>query len=126
MGLKMTGQEPGRNDPCPCGSKLKYKWCHGDESKRLIANRVANLKMMELVLQEQKKRGIVPWKWECTSCKHGFDLPKESTVTVGGCAVPICPKCETANIKQNSNEEKNEEDKSQESNIREFDARNEI
>jgi len=22
-------QEPGRNDPCPCGSGLKYKKCHG-------------------------------------------------------------------------------------------------
>lgn len=22
--------EPGRNDPCPCGSGLKYKRCHGD------------------------------------------------------------------------------------------------
>ena len=21
--------EPGRNDPCPCGSGLKYKNCHG-------------------------------------------------------------------------------------------------
>ncbi|MDO9372421.1 MAG: SEC-C metal-binding domain-containing protein, partial [Gammaproteobacteria bacterium] len=20
---------PGRNDPCPCGSGLKYKKCHG-------------------------------------------------------------------------------------------------
>jgi hypothetical protein len=24
----------GRNDPCPCGSGLKYKKCHGDESGR--------------------------------------------------------------------------------------------
>lgn len=22
-------KEPGRNDPCPCGSGLKYKKCHG-------------------------------------------------------------------------------------------------
>jgi len=21
--------KPGRNDPCPCGSGLKYKKCHG-------------------------------------------------------------------------------------------------
>jgi uncharacterized protein len=21
--------EPGRNDPCPCGSGKKYKKCHG-------------------------------------------------------------------------------------------------
>ena len=23
------GPEPGRNDPCPCGSGKKYKKCHG-------------------------------------------------------------------------------------------------
>jgi preprotein translocase subunit SecA len=23
------GNEVGRNDPCPCGSGLKYKKCHG-------------------------------------------------------------------------------------------------
>lgn len=22
-------KEPGRNDPCPCGSGVKYKRCHG-------------------------------------------------------------------------------------------------
>lgn len=25
------GKKPGRNDPCPCGSGLKYKKCHGKE-----------------------------------------------------------------------------------------------
>jgi hypothetical protein len=24
-----TGPKPGRNDPCPCGSGLKFKKCHG-------------------------------------------------------------------------------------------------
>ncbi|HEU0086180.1 MAG TPA: SEC-C metal-binding domain-containing protein [Pseudonocardiaceae bacterium] len=23
------GQEPARNEPCPCGSGRKYKRCHG-------------------------------------------------------------------------------------------------
>jgi hypothetical protein len=23
------GARPGRNDPCPCGSGKKFKWCHG-------------------------------------------------------------------------------------------------
>ncbi len=27
--IDQTGNEPGRNDPCPCGSGLKYKKCHG-------------------------------------------------------------------------------------------------
>jgi preprotein translocase subunit SecA len=25
-------KEPGRNDPCPCGSGKKYKNCHGKSS----------------------------------------------------------------------------------------------
>jgi uncharacterized protein YecA (UPF0149 family) len=24
-----AGREPGRNEPCPCGSGKKYKKCHG-------------------------------------------------------------------------------------------------
>ena len=24
-----TGPKVGRNDPCPCGSGKKYKYCHG-------------------------------------------------------------------------------------------------
>jgi len=101
MGLKPTGHEPGRNELCPCGSQLKYKYCHGDESKRIIANRVANLKMMQLVQQEQKKRGIIPWNWECEECGHGFDEPVESRLVAG---TLLCPKCGTTNIKENESE----------------------
>ena len=25
----VKAKEPGRNDPCPCGSSKKYKYCHG-------------------------------------------------------------------------------------------------
>jgi SEC-C motif-containing protein len=25
----VLGKQPGRNDPCPCGSGKKYKKCHG-------------------------------------------------------------------------------------------------
>ena len=26
---RIVGDEPSRNDPCPCGSGKKYKRCHG-------------------------------------------------------------------------------------------------
>lgn len=29
--VKRTDQKVGRNDPCPCGSGLKYKKCHGKD-----------------------------------------------------------------------------------------------
>jgi uncharacterized protein len=25
----VKGEQPGRNDPCPCGSGKKFKKCHG-------------------------------------------------------------------------------------------------
>ena len=28
-GVAVSGSEPGRNAPCPCGSGKKYKRCHG-------------------------------------------------------------------------------------------------
>jgi SEC-C motif-containing protein len=28
----VKGHQPGRNDPCPCGSGKKYKKCHGAEA----------------------------------------------------------------------------------------------
>lgn len=98
MTIQIKGeQKPRRNQPCPCGSKLKYKYCHGDESKRMIANRVANLKMVELIKAEQKKRGIIPYDYTCNSCGHGFDEPDISNI--GNCE--ICPKCSNTDITNN-------------------------
>ena len=31
--VKMT-QKIGRNDPCPCGSGKKYKYCHGKDNNQ--------------------------------------------------------------------------------------------
>lgn len=31
------GNKPGRNDPCPCNSGLKWKKCHGDERLKQIS-----------------------------------------------------------------------------------------
>ena len=56
MGLTIKGgQEPRRNEPCPCGSGLKYKYCHGDSIKTMICNRVANEKMVFLIRDEKIK-----------------------------------------------------------------------
>ena len=27
--IKFTVRKPGRNEPCPCDSKMKFKKCHG-------------------------------------------------------------------------------------------------
>lgn len=60
----------GRNDPCPCGSGLKYKKCHGDPAKVEICNRVANEKMVELIRVEQRKKIIRIQQANCLECEH--------------------------------------------------------
>lgn len=57
----------GRNELCHCESGLKYKYCHGDASKQEICNRVANEKMVQLIVQEKRKRGI-PIDVVCPDC----------------------------------------------------------
>ena len=58
MGIQFTEKEPGRNDLCPCGSGLKFKHCHGDETKKAIVNRVANEIMAGLIAEELEKKII--------------------------------------------------------------------
>lgn len=65
--LNLKSKEPGRNEKCPCGSGLKYKYCHGDHLKREVCNRVANEKMVELILDEKRKKGI-PIEVVCPDC----------------------------------------------------------
>ncbi len=60
----------GRNDPCFCGSTLKYKKCHGDPLKQEVCNRVANEKMVELIRAEQRKKVIRLQQIECGLCGH--------------------------------------------------------
>lgn len=57
-------RSPGRNDPCPCASGLKFKFCHGDESKKAVCNRVVQEVMLGLIFEERVKQGII--------CKHGI------------------------------------------------------
>lgn len=60
MGLTIKGgQEPGRNDPCPCGSKLIYKKCHGDPLKKAACEITVRERMFELISREQLKQGII-------------------------------------------------------------------
>lgn len=49
----------GRNDPCPCGSKLKFKHCHGDELKTAIAKRIANQAMLLMVAETRCKKELI-------------------------------------------------------------------
>lgn len=63
MTQQLTGNTPGRNDPCPCGSGLKHKKCHGDPVKIDMVNHAANVAMNHLIQCERVKKGLI--------CKHG-------------------------------------------------------
>lgn len=98
MGVQIKGgKSPPRNSFCPCGSGLKFKWCHGDGLKKAVCNRVANEKMVQLIREEQKKRGLVSRDWKCYDCEHTFDVPLDSTVLPGR---KMCPKCKSINIEK--------------------------
>ncbi len=53
------GKEPGRNDPCPCGSELKFKRCHGDHGKRAVCEAAMRETMVRLIMIEKHKRGMI-------------------------------------------------------------------
>lgn len=65
MTQQITGREPGRNEPCPCRSGLKYKKCHGDPVKIDMVNHAANVAMNHLIQCERIKKGLI--------CKHGIE-----------------------------------------------------
>ena len=50
------GRLPGRNEPCPCGSGLRFKKCHRDPVKNAKAAEVAKeayRKEMERLIAEE-------------------------------------------------------------------------
>lgn len=51
-----SGQKTGRNEPCKCGSSLKFKKCHGDVVKIARVNEFANKLMLDLIAEEQEKQ----------------------------------------------------------------------
>jgi len=98
MGVQIKGgKSPPRNSPCPCGSNLKFKHCHGDVLKQAVCNRVANEKMVQLIREEQKKRGLIPRNYKCNDCGHTFDKPDISIIEP---CPAICPKCKSVNIEK--------------------------
>jgi len=98
MGVTIKGgKSPPRNSPCPCGSNLKFKHCHGDGLKQAVCNRVANEKMVQLIREEQKKRGVISRNYKCNNCGHDFDEPDMSVIISGQ---EVCPKCRHTNIEK--------------------------
>ena len=97
MGVRIKdGKSPPRNSPCPCGSLLKFKYCHGDVLKKSVCSRVANEKMVQLIREEQKKQGVIPRDYKCNNCGHTFDKPSVSVTTDKN----MCPKCNSVNIEK--------------------------
>ena len=105
MSISSTGL-PGRNQPCICKSGLKTKYCHGDLVKRGICNQVAKEKMVELIIEERKNRGLHECKYTCDKCGAKFDEPAYSELAA---AVMKCPTCGDTRITDNENKESGEQ-----------------
>ena len=64
--LQQTGSVPrrhiirvGRNEPCPCGSGLKYKLCHESEGEAFLIEMTRKLEKARIKAQQQEAG--VPW-----------------------------------------------------------------
>ena len=99
MGIKSNLKDADRNQPCPCGSELKQKDCHGDPVKLQLCNKVAQMYMMRLIQEERKKKGIDPYMFTCNKCGQGTDQPEKSEIAT---ATPTfkCPNCGSTNLKK--------------------------
>ena len=54
----MSDEKISRNEPCPCGSGLKHKKCHGDVSKQQTIQRVAAICMQRMIHFDRYKAGL--------------------------------------------------------------------
>jgi predicted Zn-ribbon and HTH transcriptional regulator len=55
--------------------------------------------MVQLIREEQKRKGIISRDWKCNNCGHSFDEPQQSTIMFGG-SEKICPKCQSIEIEK--------------------------
>lgn len=53
------GRDPRRNEPCPCGSELKFSQCHGDPAKKRICEDVVSETMFRLIMQTKFDKGMI-------------------------------------------------------------------
>ena len=51
MGFQIEGDNKKRNEPCSCGSGLKFKKCHGDPAKLAVVKHIANEAMLAMIAQ---------------------------------------------------------------------------
>lgn len=58
VSVKRGGDEPGRNDSCPCGSGQKYKKCHGAQGGLAPATKSRAARLAELLAQLEPKHVV--------------------------------------------------------------------
>ena len=88
MTIKNKLSDRDRNQLCPCGSGLRQKFCHNDPIKLQQCNRIAQLYMVKLIVEERKKRGLEPYNFTCEKCGKGTDRPVQSKLAQH---VLLCP-----------------------------------
>lgn len=90
----------GRNEPCPCGSGLKFKRCHGDIVKQEQCKQIANLYMLELIEEEKGRAKLI--NFVCKECNLKFNRSNMIDDLL------LCPNCNSPKIeKENINEKSN-------------------
>lgn len=59
---RLVREKIPRNSKCPCGSGLKYKFCHGAANKTDKCRQATTIKMMSLIKTERITRFFKPWR----------------------------------------------------------------
>ncbi len=68
-------KKPKRGDPCPCGSTLKHRDCHGSGEKQRLCNEMVRQYMLSLIVEEMIKKGIM--------CEHGVKAGEKCVDCMG-------------------------------------------
>ena len=57
--LRRCETQEQRNDPCSCGSGLKFKRCHGDPAKLQVVKHVVNEAMLIMIARAKNESGLM-------------------------------------------------------------------
>jgi len=79
-GTIVGGRPPGRNEPCPCGSGLRFKKCHGspvfkqnafEEAKKAYAVEMSRQIGEAIARKKPKTEAVQPYVWATPESSKG-------------------------------------------------------
>jgi len=79
VGIQIVKDKERLNEPCSCGSGLKFKKCHGDPAKLAVVKHIANEAMLIMIAVAKRDNLNIDFGFEdCDKVINNpdFVLPK--------------------------------------------------